>query len=213
MDISIKKYILRYLLLKMQSEEINVGDKLPSEQALAIKFDCNRHTARSAMQALKNSHLISSNNGVGNFVATNMEETFGIKHSITSDSIKYNLINKKLLPIFFLNYVDDNKKIFEETYFHRNKTIAKSYTIINKEIQGEIDEDNNLPQLLAYNGVCIFEVKENHNYNSKPKYVEWKNADIITITQKYINEDGECIAWVLTNLDASFYKKTKNFQI
>ncbi len=96
----------------------------------------------------------------------------------------------------------------------RNKIIAKSYTIVNKDIQGEISNRNQLPKLLAYNGVCIiFEVEEKFKFNSKPQYVEWKNADVVTFTQKYIDQKGNIIAWVLTNLDISFYKNTRKFKI
>ncbi|CAM9134479.1 GntR family transcriptional regulator [Mycoplasma todarodis] len=210
---TMKNYILRYLLLKIQNLEFKVGDKLPSEQFLAIKFDCNRHTARSALEILKKAQLISNNNGVGNFVVNNMDKMFGMKHLISSDDIEFKRIDKKQMPISFLNYIDGEKTLFQETYKHRNRIIAKSYTIIDKDIQGDIDAENQLPKLLAYNGVCIFEVEEKLEFQSEPHYVEWKSEDVVTITQKYMGQDGKVIGWVLTNLDILFYKKTKNFKI
>ena len=210
---TMKNYILRYLLLKMQNLEFKIGDKLPSEQFLAIKFNCNRHTARSALEILKKAQLISNNNGVGNFVINNMDKMFGMNHLISSDSIEFKRINKNQIPISFLNYIDGEKTLFQETYKHRNRIIAKSYTIIDKDVQGELDTENQLPKLLAYNGVCIFEVEEKLEFQSEPNYVEWKSEDVVTITQKYMGQDGKVIAWVLTNLDILFYKKTKNFKI
>ncbi|TCG11161.1 winged helix-turn-helix domain-containing protein [Mycoplasma todarodis] len=213
MSTTMKQYILRYLLLKMQNLEFKVGDKLPSEQFLAIKFDCNRHTVRTALEILKSAQLISNHNGVGNIVINNMDKMFGMRHLILSDDIKSKKINKNQLPISFLNYIDDEKTIFEETYTQRNKIIAKSYTIVDGDIQGELNHENQLPQLLAYNGVCIFEVEEKFKFQSNPQYVEWKNEDVVTFTQKYTDQKGNVIAWILTNLDISFYKNTRNFKI
>ncbi len=210
---TMKNYILRYLLLKMQNLEFKIGDKLPSEQFLAIKFDCNRHTARSALEILKKAQLISNNNGVGNFVNNNIDKMFGMKHLISADDVEFKKIGEKQIPISFLNYIDGEKIIFQETYKHRNRTVAKSYTIINKDNQGELSSGNQLPKLLAYNGVCIFEVEEKLEFQSEPSYVEWKNEDVVTITQKYMGQNGKVIAWVLTDLDILFYKKTKNFKI
>ncbi|NQZ29324.1 MAG: GntR family transcriptional regulator [Mycoplasmatales bacterium] len=210
---TMKNYILRYLLLKIQNLEFKVGDKLPSEQFLAIKFNCNRHTARSALEILKKAQLISNNNGVGNFVINNMDKMFGMTHLISSDDLDFKRITKNQIPISFLNYIDGEKTIFQETYKHRNRIIAKSYTILDKNIQGDLDAENQLPKLLAYNGVCIFEVEEKLKFQSEPNYVEWKSEDVVTITQKYMGQDGKVIAWVLTNLDILFYNKTKNFKI
>lgn len=44
-------------------------DKLPSENALSIKYDCSRLTARKALQLLKTEGLIISRHGKGYFVS------------------------------------------------------------------------------------------------------------------------------------------------
>jgi GntR family phosphonate transport system transcriptional regulator len=46
------------------------GDRLPGEQALAERFDVNRHTVRQALKSLADRGLVRVEHGVGSFVGT-----------------------------------------------------------------------------------------------------------------------------------------------
>lgn len=47
---------------------LQAGDRLPTEHALAERFDVNRHTARKAIAALAEDGLVASRRGSGTFV-------------------------------------------------------------------------------------------------------------------------------------------------
>ena len=48
---------------------LNLGERLPSERALAKKFRVSRMTLRRAMQLLENSGLVETRSGRGTFVS------------------------------------------------------------------------------------------------------------------------------------------------
>lgn len=70
------------------------GTQLPTEQALSLQFQVNRHTVREAIKELKNDGLIYSVRGRGHFVTT---------HKITyplSEKVRFtqNILAANLLP-------------------------------------------------------------------------------------------------------------------
>ncbi len=65
---SIWKQIERQLLRDIALQKFKAGDKLPTEQELAKRFEVNRHTVRQAMAALTETNVIRVEQGRGAFV-------------------------------------------------------------------------------------------------------------------------------------------------
>jgi len=61
--------ITDYLLRYMADNNLDCGDRLPSENTLCARFHTNRNTVRNALIILKSRGLISSSQGKGFFVA------------------------------------------------------------------------------------------------------------------------------------------------
>lgn len=59
------------ILDKIQSEELKIGDKIPSENEICRMFNVSRISARSAIQKLQAKNLIVTKPGKGSFVASN----------------------------------------------------------------------------------------------------------------------------------------------
>ncbi|MBL0715878.1 MAG: FadR family transcriptional regulator [Desulfosarcina sp.] len=65
--------VIRVLLKKIFRGEIAVGDKLPTERALARKFQVNRATVREALRYIENLGLIAIRQGDGAYVRDYLE--------------------------------------------------------------------------------------------------------------------------------------------
>lgn len=68
---SSKKYISEYICLKILKGSYQAGDVIYSEHKLAIKFNCSRLTARSALIVLVNAGILYSRKGKGYIVSPN----------------------------------------------------------------------------------------------------------------------------------------------
>lgn len=66
--ISLWRQIHEHLKADIVSGNVKPGDMLPTEHALAERFDVNRHTVRRAIQALAESGLVVTRQGAGTFV-------------------------------------------------------------------------------------------------------------------------------------------------
>ncbi len=91
----------------INSGEYKQTEKLPSENALAIKFSCSRLTARKALQVVKSDGFIVSRPGKGYFVSmgkTKLVHTpLNGKHG---EKEKFHVVN--------IGLIDSQKKIFQE---------------------------------------------------------------------------------------------------
>lgn len=77
------------------------GTKLPTEQALSLQFQVNRHTVREAIKELKNDGLVYSVRGRGHFVTTT-KITYPLSEKVrfTQNILAANLLpGSKLLDI------------------------------------------------------------------------------------------------------------------
>ena len=62
------RLISEELRVEIDGGRLQVGDRLPTEHALAERFGVNRHTARQAIAALAQEGLVESRRGSGTFV-------------------------------------------------------------------------------------------------------------------------------------------------
>lgn len=87
------RLIAEELRVEISSGQLQIGDRLPSENALAERFSVNRHTARQAIAALAAEGIVESRRGSGTFVTaatvhhhrigmrTRLSTSLGSKHA------------------------------------------------------------------------------------------------------------------------------------
>jgi len=63
-----EQLLIKDLITFLQSDEIQKGDRLPSERKLAEKFNCSRNTLRNALKMLQISELIEVKSGSGYYL-------------------------------------------------------------------------------------------------------------------------------------------------
>ena len=64
-----------YIWEKVLNGELKLGDKLPPEREFAKMLDISRNSIREGLRVLENVGVISSQQGAGNFISANFEET------------------------------------------------------------------------------------------------------------------------------------------
>ena len=181
---SIKTYIQKYIIIKIESGVYAKHKKIPSENELATFFGCSRLTARNALQQLVQTGMLESKKGVGYVVAEN-------NHRLISWSKEHEVKKTKLIIVEditeeirgYLN-VGNNKVIafIKEYYSKDKKMIAAQLTVLNKTIIW----DNNyeafrysITEELIRQGILI---------NSSNDLIEFKEP--ISHLKNYVEELG-----------------------
>lgn len=121
-------------------------NKLPSENELAIKYQCSRLTARKALQSLVEQGIILSKKGKGYFVSNNKSKP---KTTVQSS-------NKKLIVSFYktgIKFDEMNKETFKEMGIKINKEIKNHYHYV-KEYFNENREIISLNHLMINTQIC-----------------------------------------------------------
>lgn len=90
------------ILDKIQSRELKIGDKIPSENEICREFHVSRVSARSAIQKLQAQNLIVTRPGRGSFVASdhlgdNMLTLSVAKMDLSKDEYRYVIELRKAL--------------------------------------------------------------------------------------------------------------------
>lgn len=125
-----KEQLNRYIMLKINSEEWKIGDFLPSEQSLAIKFNCNRHTVRNTLVPLRSKQIIHAINGKGNQVVNNLFTFFDSSRKVVSDRIEVMTLkkflkmdeSKRFIAFLEKNGFDDASNVV--IYFNLDKAVG-----------------------------------------------------------------------------------------
>lgn len=92
MEFKSKHEFLRYEIRKLiEDNNLNPGDKLPTELEFQKEYDVSRHTVRSALSYLENEGVIYKEQGLGSFVAkqngVNKTKEIGVITTYISDYI------------------------------------------------------------------------------------------------------------------------------
>lgn len=75
------------ILEVIKNNNLQTGDKLPSERTLAANFGTSRHSVREALRVLENQGVLVSHMGSGTYVATPNQEK-----SLYLDTVKINYL-------------------------------------------------------------------------------------------------------------------------
>lgn len=136
-----KEFIRNYLLLGLYLEKWYIWDAVPSENALAIKFDCSRLTARNAIQEFVERGIISPFKGKGYVVTGDIDNYIKIPRNkkIPNTSVEDTLLDKSELKQVTQELADrfwikPKKYVIKKTKYLNEETInAITYTWINQE--------------------------------------------------------------------------------
>lgn len=64
-----------YIWEKVSKGELKLGDKLPPEREFAKMLDISRNSVREGLRVLENVGVVSSQQGAGNFISADFDET------------------------------------------------------------------------------------------------------------------------------------------
>ena len=131
---SSKKYISEYICLKILKGSYVPGDLIYSEHKLAIKFNCSRLTARSALVVLVNAGILSSKKGKGYVVTPNALNIlfYAKKLFIQGNNHKFTKISDLNIKTLF-NAENTNYDLYEIKTFKDDEILSISYIAINKK--------------------------------------------------------------------------------
>lgn len=100
-------HIYEWLLQQIQNKSIQVGDKLPTEQALMQRFRVNRVTVRSAIAKLQKANMVIRRRGKGTFLIADSPPQFVRSlqtiYSVSEDQIgngttTYTTLDRDIIP-------------------------------------------------------------------------------------------------------------------
>lgn len=195
--LSIKRFIQRYILLKISNGDWESSKKIPSESSLAIRFSCSRLTVRNILQNFVYNGLLNVIKGKGYFVTAHgskniflpTTEEFNTHHS-TTNYLAIEKLTFKDKWIEELKYefktLDFNKtQAYEKIYFNeKNEKIVYEISILNKNevlLQDETKISNELVKYLIWQGIMLSLLTSTLIFESDEKYKDiarelgWEN--------------------------------------
>lgn len=111
---------------KIKSESYHYGEKLPSENQLAIKYKVSRVTIREALNILEKKHFIERKKGSGNYVIYNSFKNLFLARSANIISFSEDLKNKNITPkneVVFFELIDPPAEIIKILKLNDNQKV------------------------------------------------------------------------------------------
>lgn len=81
--------VIQYIKQLLLSEQLSMGDKLPTERELSEKLNISRNSIREAIRMMENMGIIESRQGSGNYLVGNIGRSF-------TDSLSMMLLMKRV---------------------------------------------------------------------------------------------------------------------
>lgn len=152
---SAKKYISEYICLKILKGGYAAGDVIYSENKLAIKFNCSRLTARSALVVLVNAGILYSKKGKGYIVTPNALNVlfYARKLYYLGNKHMYSKINDAKIRSLF-DADEKEFELYEVKTFYDDELQSLSFIAISRKIMKEYFEsgydfsDDTITQLI-----------------------------------------------------------------
>ncbi len=138
---SSKKYISEYICLKILKGSYRPGDVIYSEHKLAIKFNCSRLTARSALIVLVNAGILYSRKGKGYIVSPNaMGILFYAKKlfDLGNNHIFAKVSDFNIKTLF--ESTDSDLDLYVIKTYSNNNLLSLSYIAISKKVMADFYE-------------------------------------------------------------------------
>ncbi len=135
---SSKKYISEYICLKILKGSYQPGDVIYSEHKLAIKFNCSRLTARSALIVLVNAGILYSKKGKGYIVSPNaITILFYAKRlfDLGNNHVFSKVSDFNIKELFDVNNQDT--ELYCVKTMHNDELLSISYIAISKKVMAD----------------------------------------------------------------------------
>lgn len=180
-----KRIILRFILLKINQGFYSIGDKLPSEQELAIKFNCNRHTISSVYKELIHKDIVKFIAGKGNYLKNRYSDMIDAKNFIYFNKSSLEKISYYKLPLKLLSKYEENYSwIMKQKLFYEKKLLGIRYFIVVlpfklSTIEKNMIKPNKLMESLSNIGLPAYDIKQN---------ISFLKNNIWPIKDKYVVE-------------------------
>ncbi|RDW16327.1 FadR family transcriptional regulator [Oceanobacillus arenosus] len=125
--------VLNEIRSYIEKNELNAGDKLPSERELAEKLQAGRSSVREALRALELLGIIETRHGEGTYLSTyrpfhivELLSSFILQQGNTKEDLflSKRIIEKEAAKLAFDRFTDSDldelKQIIDSTYDHPN---------------------------------------------------------------------------------------------
>lgn len=81
--------VIQYIRKQLETEQVAIGKKLPTERELADILGLSRNSIREALRTMENMGLLESRQGSGNYLTGNLQKSF-------TDSFSMMLLSKQV---------------------------------------------------------------------------------------------------------------------
>lgn len=173
-----KDVIRNYLTLGLYLEKWNLWDSVPSENALAIKFNCSRLTARNAIQEFVERGILSPFKGKGYLVMGDINNYINIPFD-----------NK------FKNYKVTTTKVDKEVFGELTEELSQKLWIQPEKYEiNKIHISNEKSKIITYQWRNL----KNDKKSSKPRYntehVEYVKSKLLKSNMEELGLKGDLLA-------------------
>jgi GntR family transcriptional regulator len=151
-----------WIRLQIESNALQVDDKIPSENELAHQFQVSRLTVRRALQTLEQENLIFRSQGLGAFVKAPVKRKKLVHLTSFDEDLKHAgilpeahvLFNQLVIPPDYVQHIlgtDEGKKVYQLNRIRLGdqKPFAYDRTWL-PVFYGQLIEDKNLEQHTIY---------------------------------------------------------------
>lgn len=155
--------IISSLKWKINSGVYNVSEQLPSENALAIKYNCSRITARRALQQLKDEKLLVTRAGKGYFISagtnklkletkdgTELVQTQFHYGDFKFDERESQVFEDLNFPV--TEYIDNSFDFYKTQFDKNGNPFTVLHSIVNMNVVGQINVEDIKESFSAFLG-------------------------------------------------------------
>lgn len=178
---SIKRYIVTYISLKILKGEIPLNNKLPSENALARKFNCSRLTARGSLVSLQLVGILKVVRGSGYYVNDNAVIIIMLPKFIQNNS------KSQKTKILVRN--DEFIQLITEYYDLNNKVVGIVKWTLSHDLYDDISKQYELEM-----NICDYIIDSSIKGFSFEECIEYDSTlEKMFVVRKYFDENNQLI--------------------
>lgn len=187
--------VKEYIFNQLQEEKLVIGSRLPTEIELATKLNVGRNTVREALQELKGSGLVTSNQGSGYRISGTLEDSFSdvIRTLLTLKSISHNEISqlREALEIKAVELILKSH-ILEKDIQFLNTCIEEMKGNLKQAVNCDVKFHKKLAEMSHNTLISIF-IQALSKFSDLYILIPWENisenekVDLICVHQKIVD--------------------------
>ena len=140
--------VIDYIESNILDGHFEVGDKLPSERELSQMLSVSRNSVREGIRILEVIGVISSQHGIGNYIADHFDKTLFQAVVLAMDNISHEQIEKLKANLEVLeNSADEEEQVMSDKMIHYtiveasgNRLVMANYLALAKIMDNFIRE-------------------------------------------------------------------------